>query len=155
MPNISCTIVEISIFSFENTEAKYLLLRRSHDEPVYPNTWQIVTGSMETGETAVQAALREVAEETGYDPQKIWVVPHVNTFYSAKHDTVHHTVVFAMQVPPRTNPLLSHEHSAYEWCSFERAKKMLVWPGQVRALEVVHEYIVQGKEGGTLSEYHR
>ncbi|MCK9408145.1 MAG: NUDIX pyrophosphatase [Bacteroidetes bacterium] len=152
MTNISCSIVEVCIFSFENKEPQYLMLRRSLTEKVYPDIWQIVTGSIEQGETAVQGALRELNEETGYVPQKFWIVPHVNTFFSVKYDTLHHTVVFAAQVPPNTNPVLSDEHYQFEWHTIDKAKAMCVWPGQMTALQIVHEFIVSGRKTGSLSE---
>jgi dATP pyrophosphohydrolase len=152
MPKIVCNIIEVCVFKFENTEPLYLMLRRSQNETLYPDAWQIVTGSIESGETAVQGALRELKEETGFIPVKFWVVPHVNTFYSAQNDAVNHTVVFAAQVGPALDVVLSQEHSHYGWYTIEKAKATCVWPGQVNALDVVHEYIVRGKEASSLSE---
>ncbi len=152
MPHIACTIVEICIFSFDNKEPLYLMLRRSKSEKVYPDMWQIVTGSIENDETAVQGALRELKEETGYVPQKFWIVPHVNTFFTVKNDTLNHTVIFAAQVAPKTNPVLSNEHYEFGWYSIGKAKAMCVWPGQIQVLEIVHEFIVGGKSAATLSE---
>jgi 8-oxo-dGTP pyrophosphatase MutT (NUDIX family) len=152
MPNIVCNIIEVCIFSFDNKEPLYLMLRRSKTEKVYPDVWQIVTGSIEKGETALQGALRELKEETGYFPQKFWIVPHINTFYSVKNDTVNHTVIFAAQVPPKTNPILSDEHYQFGWYPKEIAKSMCVWPGQIEALDIVHEFIVGGKPAAILSE---
>jgi dATP pyrophosphohydrolase len=152
MPQILCNIVEVSVFSFENAEPLYLLLRRSKTDTLYPDAWQIVTGSMEGKETALTAALRELKEETGYTPERVWIVPHVNTFFSVKHDAIHHTVIFAAQVPPKTNPVLSDEHHQYGWYPFEKAKEMLVWPGQIQALNIIHEYIVRGKKAADVSE---
>jgi dATP pyrophosphohydrolase len=152
MPKIVCNIIEVCVFKFENKEPLYLMLRRSHTETLYPDAWQIVTGSIEPGETAVQGALRELKEETGYIPAKFWVVPHVNTFYSAQSDAVNHTVVFAAQIDPTLDVSLSQEHSQYGWYAIETAKAKCVWPGQVNALDVVHEYIVRGKEASSLSE---
>ena len=152
MPKIVCNIIEICIFSFENKEPLYLMLRRSKLEKIYPDAWQIVTGSIEQGETALQGALRELKEETGYTPQKFWIAPHVNSFYSVKNDTMNHAVVFAAQVPPKTNPVLSDEHYQFGWYPIEKAKAMCVWPGQIKALEIVHEFIVGGKKAGEFSE---
>ena len=152
MPNIVCNIVEVCIFSFDNKEPLYLMLRRSKSEKIYPDAWQIVTGSIELGETAKHGALRELKEETGYEPQKFWIVPHVNSFYSVKDDTLHHTVIFAAQVPPKTNPVLSEEHYQFGWYPISIAKSMCVWTGQIEALDIVHEFIIGGKSAAKLSE---
>ena len=152
MANIICNIVEVCIFSFENKEPMYLMLRRSITENAYPDMWQIVTGSIEKGESAQQGALRELKEETGYTPQKFWIVPHVNTFFSVMHDTLNHTVVFAAQVPANTNPILSDEHYQFGWYTIEKAKAMCVWPGQMTALDIAHNFIVGGKKAAAFSE---
>lgn len=152
MPAIVCNIIEVCVFKFENKEPLYLMLRRSRTDTLYPDAWQIVTGSIETGETAVQGALRELQEETGYIPVKFWAVPHVNTFYSAQYDTINHTVVFAAQVDPAVEIVLSQEHSQYGWYTVDHAKAKSVWPGQVHALDIIHDYIVRGKEASSFSE---
>ncbi len=152
MPKIECSIVEVCLFSFSNKEPKYLMLRRSLSEKLYPDAWQIVTGSIEQGESAVAAARREVKEETGVDPLRMWIVPHMNTFYSAKNDTVHHTVVFAVQAPPGIDPVLSEEHYQFGWYTLEEAKAMCVWPGQRTALEIIHSFIVNGAKAAQYSE---
>ncbi|MBW7887767.1 MAG: NUDIX domain-containing protein [Bacteroidetes bacterium] len=152
MPDIVCKIIEVSLFSFVNKEPLYLMLRRSKSEKLYPDAWQIVTGTIEHGETALQASLREIKEETGYTPVKFWIVPYMNTFYSVPQDTVHHTVIFAGQVPPNTNPVLSAEHYQFGWFTVEKAKQMCVWPGQRKAIDIIHEYIVRGTPTAELSE---
>lgn len=151
MPNIVCTIVEVCVFRLKNGQPHYLMLKRSNSEKVYPNAWQVVTGSIENNETALQASLRELKEETGFTPEHYWIVPHVNTFYSERSDTIHHTVIFAARVPNGVEPDLSEEHDEFAWCDLGESKKKLIWPGQVRALEVVHEYIVNGKESEMVS----
>ena len=152
MPTLECSIVEVCVFSFLDTAPLYLLLRRSKSDRIYPDTWQMVSGSIEENETAVKASLRELKEETGFVPQKFWLVPHMNTFLNPKRDVVHISAVFSAEVPPGLQPLLSAEHYQFEWCSLDRAKKLLVWPGQVQALNIVHEYIVQGRLASLLTD---
>ncbi|MBP6673308.1 MAG: NUDIX pyrophosphatase [Bacteroidetes bacterium] len=152
MPKIVCNIIEVCIFRFDNKQPLYLMLRRSKDETAYPDAWQIVTGSIEQGETAVQGALRELKEETGFIPQKFWIVPHVNTFYSVRNDTLNHTVNFAVQVAPMTDPILSEEHYQFGWYPIEQAKALCVWPGQIQALQLVNDFIVSGKKTAEFSE---
>lgn len=152
MPSIRCQIVEVGIFSFQESQPLYLLLRRSPDDTLYPLTWQIVTGMIEEGETAADASLRELKEETGYVPERYWVVPHMNSFLNVSKDIVEMTVVFLAQVPSGSMPLLSPEHIDARWCSLDESKKMLVWPGQIQAIELIHHYIVRGLQAAPLTE---
>ena len=46
---------------------KLLLLKRNG--PVFPNTWNLPAGYVESDESPVQAARRESKEETGFDVQ--------------------------------------------------------------------------------------
>jgi dATP pyrophosphohydrolase len=155
MPTLECSIVEVCAFSFSANTPVYLLLRRSKTDRIYPDTWQIVSGSIEGNETTTRASLRELKEETGFVPQKYWLVPHMNTFLNPKRDVVHISAVFAAQVPAGSQPILSKEHYMFEWCALERAKGILVWPGQIQALNIVHEYIVMGKLASLLTEIPR
>jgi len=152
MSTIECNIVEVCIFCFSDNGPLFLLLRRSKTDRIYPDTWQMVSGSIEGNETAVNASLRELNEETGLVPQRYWLVPHMNTFLNPKRDVVHISAVFAAQVPMGSLPTLSHEHYEFEWCSMDRAKQLLVWPGQVQALNIIHEYIIGGKLASLLTE---
>ncbi len=152
MPSIECNIVEVCIFCYSESGPRYLLLRRSKTDKIYPDTWQMVSGSIEARETAVKASLRELKEETTLIPERYWLIPHMNTFLNPKRDVVHISAVFAAQVSAGSLPTLSDEHYQFEWCSMDRAKQLLIWPGQAQALDVVHQYIVQGKLASQLTE---
>lgn len=129
------------VFKMDGAGPQYLLLERSNDDKIYPGIWQWITGTKRDTESAVKAAVRELEEETALKPRRLWVVPHVNSFYVAASDTVHLSPFFAVEVSPNDEPQMSVEHQGYEWCRFERAREKLVWPGQRRGLEIVHEYI--------------
>lgn len=146
MAEVVSRMVEVCIFMFEGDQPRYLLLKRHSAETLYPELWQFVTGSIEEGETALQAATRELFEETGFRPSTFWVLPFVNSFYSADHDRVHLNPVFAVQVNPGLHPTLSDEHSDAVWLPFAKAMQKLVWPGQRQALAMVHEEIVRGTD---------
>jgi 8-oxo-dGTP pyrophosphatase MutT (NUDIX family) len=105
-----------------------------------------VSGSVEAGETALDAARREMAEETSLAPAELWVVPHVSIFYDPAHDSVNLTPVFAARVAPGSVPVLSSEHAGHLWCDFPAAIEKLVWPGQRQALGILREYILAGGE---------
>ena len=100
MPNIASTIVEVCVFRIPQSGTnrhEYLLLHRAENDRIYPGIWQLVSGSIEPGETATQAALRELREETKLRPKRFWVVPLVNSFYVPSEDVLHFTTVFAAE----------------------------------------------------------
>lgn len=152
MATIVCRIIEVCVFRFINDRAEYLVLKRSPTEKMYPGLWQFVSGSIEDREKAVDAALRELKEETGMSPKRFWVVPHTNTFYDPSYDAVHVSPLFAAQVEYGDEPKLSSEHCEHEWLPFAEAHRRLVWPGQRFGLEIISRYILGGEEAGVLTE---
>ena len=152
MPEIATKIVEICGFKFVEKIPRYLLLKRADKDRIYPGIWQIVTGTIEPRERAVDAGLRELKEETGLTPKRFWVVPHTNSFYVAEEDTLHHTIFFAAEFDDSERIMLSREHQSFAWMNYEDAKDALVWPGQKKGLAIVDEYIVGDKEAAKLLE---
>jgi len=145
MPLIACRIIEVCVFRFVHDHPEYLLLQRSADEPIHPSLWQFISGSINDGEKATDAALREMSEETALTPHLFWVVPHVNTFYDHAYDAVNLSPFFAAQVHVGDEPTLSAEHQRYEWLRYPEARRRLVWPGQRQGLEIVKDYIIGGE----------
>lgn len=146
MPGIACRIVEVCVFRFVRDRAEYLLLKRAANEELYPGLWQFISGTIHDEEKATDAALRELREETGFTPQRFWVVPHVSVFYDHAYDAVSLSPFFAAQVPADATPALSTEHERFEWLPYDEAQRRLVWPGQRRGLEIVKDYIVGGED---------
>lgn len=116
-----------------------LLLERA-DRPGF---WQSVTGSLEAGETPAQAALREVAEETGIrlppDDLHDWhystvyeIYPHWRHRYAdgVTHNTEH---LFSARIP-RESPLTLSEHTAYRWLPAAEAAEQAFSPSNRKAL---------------------
>ncbi len=151
MTTVVCRIVEICVFRFLRDTPEFLLLKRSGTDPVHPGMWQIVTGSQRENETATIAALRELKEETGLVPDHFWVVPGTVSFYDPVSDAVNIAPFFAAQVPAGQIPMLSAEHTAFEWLPFETAWRRLVWPGQRDGVELVRKYIIAGGDAARLT----
>jgi dATP pyrophosphohydrolase len=133
-------IIEAHLFRINHDRIEFLLLKRSVNE-VYPLLWQPVTGRMNEGETAYEAALREIAEETSLIPEEFWVVPNVNSFYNPNNDTVSLIPVFAGRVGPDSVITISEEHDEYGWFTFEEAIPLLAWPGQRKSAEIINQYL--------------
>ena len=146
MLSLAQNYIEVCIFKFDCDRVSYLVLQRSKTEEVYPDLWQFVTGSIYQNETAVEAAIREVREETSLECDAMWVVPYVNIFYENRRNRISLSPIFAMQVKPGTRPVMSHEHQRFEWLTYDDARRQLVWPGQREGLRIVREFIVAGAE---------
>lgn len=137
--NIKSTLIESHIFRKIEDGIEFLLMKRAPNE-VYAGVWQMVTGAIENGEKAFETALREINEETNLSPIGFWIVPNVNSFYSSVDDSITMMPVFVAEVEINSDVILSSEHSEYIWCSKNKAKKMLVWPGQRKSVDIISEY---------------
>lgn len=152
MPSIVSRIVEVFVFRFRDVQPEYLLLKRSRSDSLYPGIWQVVTGTLHEGEPAVHGALRELQEETSLKPVRMWTVPHVVLFYDRVADAMNVNPLFAVQVPPSAEPVLSSEHEEFVWLPADAAARLLVWPGQREGLYVVERSIAGGERAMGLSE---
>jgi dihydroneopterin triphosphate diphosphatase len=135
-------LIEAHVFRISNKGMEFLLLKRSQ-ETIYPGVWQMVTGKVNMDEPAYKAALREIKEETGLIPEKIWVAPNINSFYDHSNDAVSLLPVFACRVLPESKVVISEEHCDYQWISPEKAKKLLAWPGQRKSVDIITEYFTK------------
>ena len=134
---------------YQNSESPlYLLIRRCGK--YLPGTWQMISGGIESGETASQAALREIQEETGLIPQALYSADAVETFYMQNHDKITFVPVFVAFVDNLKVSLSPQEHDAYEWLSFENARERLVWAEQRRVISHIHDTCVMRRPNGLL-----
>ena len=112
-----------------------LLLERA----LHAGYWQSVTGSQETGETLIETARREVAEETGItaplEAFRDWQVTNTFKIFAewrfryapgVTHNTEH---VFSLELPQRQPVRLApDEHLAQVWLPWrEAAAKCFSW----------------------------
>ena len=102
----------------------------------------MVSGGIDQSETATQAALREVREETGLTPYALYSADAVETFYMLSNDKIVFVPVFVAFVEEGVISLSPKEHDAFEWLVFEEAKERLVWAEQRRILTHIHENCV-------------
>jgi dATP pyrophosphohydrolase len=117
------------------TDLQVLIMERA-DKPGY---WQSVTGSIEGDETPLQAAVREVHEETGLDALQYdlqdWQASNVYEIYPhwrhryAPGVTENREHLFGLTLPsPLPIKLAPDEHLRYEWVDWrEAAKRVFSW----------------------------
>ena len=142
MPETALRVVDVYPYRrVEGGTVEFLLMRRAASA-VYTGQWRMVGGKIEPGETAWQAALRELREETGLAPERLWVLPSVNTFYAWTHDRVNLIPAFAARLT--ADPTPDREHDAFAWLSAEAAAARLLWPEQRRLLLLADRLLREG-----------
>ena len=126
----------ISVLVVIHTPALDVLLL---ERVLHAGYWQSVTGSQETGETLIETARREVAEETGItaplEAFRDWQVTNTFKIFAewrfryapgVTHNTEH---VFSLELPQRQPVRLApDEHLAQVWLPWrEAAAKCFSW----------------------------
>ena len=112
------------VFRREGAETYFLLIRDPY------RNWGFPKGHLEDGEEPSQAALREVAEETGLETLELRApVDTIQWKFRFRGRSVHKTChFFLIETPERhTAPLKSEGISACRWASFEQASRLIAY----------------------------
>ena len=125
---------------------EFLMLRRV---PKLGGHWQGVTGGIEKGEELADAAIRELAEETGFVPSALAQIDYSYSFplqdeyrylYAAGIEEIVE-YVFVAVVDSQQNPIISWEHDKCQWCSLSQALELLTYPENIEALKRCALYV--------------
>jgi lipoyl(octanoyl) transferase len=120
--------ISVAVTRGRGDPAQILLLKR---RPERGGFWQIVTGRIEPGESAADAAARELAEETGgaLVPEPLDYV-HSFAFGESSPPLVLEETAFAARWPDDSPVRLDPaEHLEWCWCSPQEALARLPYPG--------------------------
>ena len=133
--------IQVLVYCFKQRPGgiEYLMLRRTAK---YGGFWQGVTGAPENNESLLEAAARELLEETGLIPQNLrqidfsYSFPVEDEWKLAYHPDVRSIEehLFLAEIADDANPVLSFEHDIYEWTNLDRALRILKWPNNRQAL---------------------
>ncbi len=109
---------------------KYLFYLRD-DKPtiLYPNTWSLFGGGIEKGESPLEAALREVKEETNvaiYDIKELGNMMIVHKFKEDGKEQIIENKLFAFlaKTDATLNEAEIYEGQALQYFTIEEAKKL-------------------------------
>jgi 8-oxo-dGTP pyrophosphatase MutT (NUDIX family) len=137
--------VDVYVVRWEAGACEALVLRRASGRS--PGSWEAVHGHVEEGEAPGEAAWREVIEETGLVPERLYNLSRVESFYMHRLGAVAVVPVFAAVVGEGGAVRLSGEHDAWEWLPVVAARERLSWPRSRRALEDLVELLPEGTAG--------
>jgi 8-oxo-dGTP pyrophosphatase MutT (NUDIX family) len=115
---------------------EFLLIRRAAHR-IFPGLWQCVTGRVEADERLPLAAMREVAEETGFGPAEIealYDLDQIVPLYSEKTDSIGTSMIFAARVRFDAVVTTSHEHDAMRWVGAVEAPILAIWPAYAESV---------------------
>lgn len=146
MTGVRVCFVDTYVLRGTGARLQVLLLRRAAGGRC-PGSWETVHGTIEPGETPVQASLRETREETGLEPERLYNASRVELFLRHAADEVALIPVFAAFVAAWAEPVVSAEHDRAEWLAPAAAAERVAWPRERRALEDIVRLFVNGDAG--------
>jgi dATP pyrophosphohydrolase len=102
---------------------RYLIIKRS--TPYLEDSWQMISGAVEPGETGWEAALREIKEEAGLVPDRFYSADILEQFYRPDLNCIILVPVFVGFLDAKQEVRLSSEHSEYKWIGVEDLDRYL------------------------------
>ncbi len=143
--------ISVFVVSYSVEQPKVLLLRRAD---TLVGIWCQVAGKVEDNETAIEAALRELREETGLVPETFYSADICEQFYEVDNNVIAIVPVFVGFVSEESPIQLNEEHDAHQWVSFEDAHEIVSFSGQRRILTAIKEEFVDKKPNELLRITH-
>lgn len=131
-----------AIIFIRNNEIRYLLLYKKASPP-YKESWGFPRGNVDDGENEMQAAVREVKEETGITYLKFVknFREQVEFFYMKERRLTKKRIVYFLAETNNEDVKISHEHTSYSWLEIDDALARLKHKGAKEILEKAHKLL--------------
>lgn len=153
MSTVRVSLVDVYVLRGVGAALECLLLHRAVGGRC-PGSWETVHGHIEGDELPDRAALRELEEETGLVPLKLYNLSRVECFYQHRRDEVALVPVFAALVGAEAEVRLSEEHDRAEWVPWRDAEARFSWPRERRAI-IDAVTLLQSGDAGALEDVLR
>ncbi len=131
--------VAVVVLRGAGEDARVLLLRRARG--AFAGAWTFVMGGIEPGERALEAARRELAEETGLIATRFYTAGELDAFYNPVSDRIVHVPFFVARIV-ESEIVLEDVHDDYRWETFAEAEAVLTFSSQRRVLDEIHRAFV-------------
>jgi 8-oxo-dGTP pyrophosphatase MutT (NUDIX family) len=153
MTTIRTSLIDVYVLRMAGPALECLVLRRASGGRC-PGSWESVHGHIEPAEKPAGAAARELAEETGLVPLRLYNLSRVELFYQHQLDEVALVPVFAAFVAAEAPVRLGQEHDSFAWLTPAAARARFAWPRERRALDDI-ETLLGGGSGGPVDDVLR
>jgi 8-oxo-dGTP pyrophosphatase MutT (NUDIX family) len=130
---------------------EYLVVLRSADRQGY---WHLIAGGVAWGETAAEAAVRELHEETGLEAAVADLGLELSYDLADEPDELRRRFptgtdrvrlgLFHAESPAGWEPSLDDEHVEHRWCDVDDAVALLRWPEPQEAVRATHRALGAG-----------
>ena len=144
MTSVVPGVVDVYVIRLTSNGAKVLVLQRAMKTRC-PGAWETVHGNLLPDERPETGAVRELNEETGLSPDRLYNVT-VQPFYLHTMGTVQLAIVFAAFVS-QGDVVLGEEHQEFEWLDRDTASARFAWPREREALDHIFQLIPNGDAG--------
>lgn len=145
MTELKVGVVDVYVLSGTPGAWRVLVLQRAAQGTRCPLAWETVHGRIEGDERPEDAAVREVAEETGLTIERLYNVT-TQAFYLHGMGAVQVAVAFcafAREVAPTLGP----EHGDFVWLPLRQARDRFAWPREREALDHIEHLFTTGDAG--------
>jgi len=151
--SVRVALVDLYVVRGAGRTLQILALRRAAAGRC-PGSWEAVHGHIEAAERPAEAAMREMLEETGLPPARLYNLSRVESFYQHRLDEIGLVPVFAAFVPADAEVRIGPEHDKHEWLHPAEARTRFAWPREQRALDDI-VMLLGGGDGGVVDDVLR
>jgi dATP pyrophosphohydrolase len=135
MSNKLPVIIQSIVYRRKGEVFELLLLKRSASRGGF---WNVVNGTLELRESAIDCRKRELLEETGIRNVINWS-GEIHRFSFQYQDDIFVVVAFAVGVSDDETVVINDEHTEYRWVNFDEAIGLLKFNDDKIALQNFRE----------------
>jgi dATP pyrophosphohydrolase len=140
---ITAPFIVVYLIKYIEGRPRFLIIQRDRDP--YKNIWQPITGRIENGEKAWEAALRETSEETALIPDRLYSAQFIEKFYDIRKEIIAHCPAFVGFIDSDKKVELSSEHREFRWVDVNEAIEKVAFTEQKKALAHIQKYYIDNK----------
>ncbi|WEN16847.1 NUDIX domain-containing protein [Rhodanobacter sp. AS-Z3] len=133
----------VSVVVLRGAGADTQMLMACRVGPYLAGAWSYIAGHVQDGEAGWQTAQRELFEETGLTPERLYATSFCEQFYVSRPDGIELVPAFVARVADDAVVRLNAEHSAFRWLSLAEAAALVPFGGQRELIDHVRREFIE------------